>query len=123
MGVRPRRSLVSVVSVAAFLASIPGGLRLYFGFSSGSPSYLLTGLGFFAVVALLLASFRKQPLYLAGFLYVGLLGFVWFAETLQYSVVGFFEGALHVALLVLILYLYFDIRSSESYEDRHHDYN
>jgi len=123
MGVGPRRSLVSVVSVAAFLAAIPGSMRLYFGFTSGSQSYLLTGLGFFAVVALLLVSFRRQPLYLAGFLYSGLLGFVWFAESLQHSLMGLFEGVVQVVLLVLIVYLYFNIRSSEGYEDRHHYYD
>ncbi len=123
MGVGPRRSLVSVVGVAAVLAAIPGGIRLYTGFVSGSQPYLLTGLGFFAVVALLLVSFRRQPLYLAGLLYSGLLGVVWYAESVRYSLVGLFEGTVQVVLLVLILYLYFDSRSSEGYEDRHYDYN
>ncbi|MFC7078810.1 hypothetical protein [Halorussus caseinilyticus] len=91
---------------AALLAIVLTGIHLYLGFTADEPRFLVVG-GLFAVgVLFFFTGYWRTVVYLVAAVYVATLGVLWFLSGMEYRGVGLLTGAISIAFIILVVYLF-----------------
>jgi hypothetical protein len=98
---------------ATALVFVTGVLHVYAGVVEGAPPVALAGVGFFGAIVLFLVNWRRRLLYLVGVVYTGVQIPLWYvAKAGEYTTVGYVDKGVQVVLVVVLVYLYWQTRSS-----------
>lgn len=82
-------------------------LHLYAGVVDARPPLVLAGLGYLGAVGLFLLDVRRRLLYAAGIPYTAVQIVIWAAVNAgAYTLVGYVDKAIQVALVVVLVLLY-----------------
>ena len=99
------RSLTTLDVIGIWLAVITGIIHFYLYWTTGFVPFLLAGVGFFGAVGLLLTTFPRWVLYLAGIPYTGIQVLLWVSFGMQPFTLGVFDKTAQVLLIGLLMAL------------------
>ncbi|WP_276301634.1 hypothetical protein [Halorussus lipolyticus] len=92
--------------VAVALGVLLAGIHVYLGVTTDQSPFVVVGAGFLLGVVFFLTRYWRPVLYLLGVIYALVLGFIWLLNGMEYRTIGLVTGAISVAFLVLISYLF-----------------
>lgn len=99
--------------LALLLVFVTGVLHIYSGVIEGRIPVALAGVGFLGAIVLYLINYRRRFLYIGGALYTAIQIPLWYVvKAGEYTVVGYVDKAVQAALVLLLVYLYW--QSSDS---------
>ena len=101
--------------IALGLAFVTGVLHIYAGVVEGRIPVTLAGVGFLAAIGLYLVDYRRPLLYLVGVVYTAVQIPLWYVvKAGEFTTVGYVDKAVQVVLVVLLVYLYWQTRTTKN---------
>ena len=108
-------SIPTLAWVALGLVFVTGVLHVYAGVVENRIPVALAGVGFFGAILLYLLDYRRRLLYLVGILYTAVQIPIWYVvKAGEYTTVGYVDKAVQVVLIVLLAYLWWTARTTDS---------
>ncbi|MFC7046088.1 hypothetical protein ACFQH6_12285 [Halobacteriaceae archaeon GCM10025711] len=108
-------SLTGIHWLAVVLVLATAILHLYAGVVEARPPLTLAGLGYLGAIALFLVDYRRRLLYVTGIAYTAIQVVLWVAlRAGEFTMVGYVDKAVQVALIVVLAYLYQRERSERA---------
>lgn len=115
IGIRPDlNSMTGKRWGAAALATVSGGVHFYLYLTQGFIPFLLAGLGFLTLAALLATTFDHRLLYLGGIPFTLAQIAAWIQLGMPDFLLGVADKTIQVALIVLLAYLFVSERRSKT---------
>ena len=117
IGIRPDfGSMTGKRGLAVVLAAITGGVHLYLYWTQSFLPFLLAGLGFLTLAALVTTTFDHRLLYLGGIPFTAMQIVAWVQLGMPDFQLGVADKTVQVALIGLLAYLFVSERRSEAAE-------
>jgi len=105
-------SLTTLHWLAVALALGTGLVHLYLGFVYGLAPFVLAGVGFLVGVVVFFTRYWRPWFYLVAALYAAVQVVLWLASGMRFFQLGFVDKVFQAALVLVVLYLYWDERPS-----------